>query len=160
MIKKTKLHNLRFKICTASCMLHWRLKKIFFLNRLQIPQCDSWTCALVTTLLRSYLPTMVAENCKQATLILVKYDAGQGGKKPKQFYLGHTNVVYVCVLSEECFRLKVDEKHPNRHVTATAVGSLLCEYISYGVQTHCEERCSASPYFASGQWPDKRASLT
>lgn len=77
----SKLHSLRFQICTTDIcavenMLHWAVKKIFFLNREQIPQCDSRTCAPVTTLLKSYLPTVVADNCKQAKLLLVKYDAG------------------------------------------------------------------------------------
>lgn len=64
------------------------------------------------------------------------------GKKT-QFYLGHTHMcgVQVCIVTGTFQILKVDEKHPNRHVTAAAVGSLLQEYISCGVLTHCEERC-------------------
>lgn len=47
----------------------------------------------------------------------------------------------VCIVTGMFQILKVDEKHPNRHVTAAAVGSLLQEYISRGVPIRCEERC-------------------
>lgn len=63
-------------------------------------------------------------------------DSGEGGgKKKKQFYLGHTDVCSsrVCIVTGMFQILKVDEKHPKRHVTAAAVGSLLQEYISHGV---------------------------
>lgn len=65
-----------------------------------------------------------------------------GGGKKTQFYLGHTDVcsVRMCIVTGMFQIFKADEKHPNRHVTAAAIGSLLQEYISHGVPTHCEER--------------------
>lgn len=142
-------------------MLHWAVKKIFFLNREQIPQCDSRTCAPVTTLLKSYLPTVVADNCKQAKLLLVKYDAGH---PPHSIWVTLMRKVCACVcIVTGMFQIwKVDEKHPSRHVTAAAVGSLLQEYISCSLPTHCEERrWEDGPHTTqSGQWPGECACLT
>lgn len=87
------------------------------------------------------LPTIVADNCKQAKLLLVKYDAGQGGKKKIPILSGSHCSMWVCIVTGMFQILKVDEKHPNRHVTAAAVGSLLQEYISRGAPIRCEERC-------------------
>lgn len=144
---------MRFQICATNIhavesMLHWPVRKIFCLNWIQIPQCDSWTCAPVTTLLKSYFPTIVTDNCKQAKLLLLKHDAGQGEENKPILSGSHWSVLCTCVcIVTGLFRiLKVDEKHPNRHVTAAVVSSLPQEYTRCADTLERDVRTTAHPF--------------
>lgn len=92
---------------------------------LQSPPCFSLT---------SQLLLQIIANSQSYFWSSMMQDRGDGGHWG-HFYLGHTDAcsVLVCIVTGMFQILKADKKHPNRHVTDFAVGSLLQEYISHGV---------------------------